>query len=153
VEIRGPQPGDNFCACPDFATNALGTCKHIEFTLGRLSRRRTNRAALDAGFQPAHSEVTLRYGARREVRFLPGTACPPQLAILAADYFDADRTLRPNAFARFEQFMARAAEFDHDLRCHQDALAFIAEVRDAGARARRVADAFPRGIDNPALDK
>src|SRR5262249_15832942 len=36
VAIRGRQPGDNFCSCPDFTTNALGTCKHIEFTLSYL---------------------------------------------------------------------------------------------------------------------
>ena len=35
VAIRGVHPGENFCACPDFATNDLGTCKHIEFVLGR----------------------------------------------------------------------------------------------------------------------
>ena len=28
--IRGTQPGDNFCACCDFTSNELGTCKHIE---------------------------------------------------------------------------------------------------------------------------
>ena len=27
IAIRGPQPGDNYCSCPDFVTNALGTCK------------------------------------------------------------------------------------------------------------------------------
>src|SRR5262249_52422232 len=40
VTIRGPRPGDNACTCPDFATNTLGTCKHVEFTLARLERRR-----------------------------------------------------------------------------------------------------------------
>ena len=40
VAIRGGRPGDNFCACPDFATNELGTCKHIEFTLARLEKER-----------------------------------------------------------------------------------------------------------------
>src|SRR5207248_160061 len=30
VQIRGARPGDNHCSCPDFATNTLGTCKHIE---------------------------------------------------------------------------------------------------------------------------
>ena len=29
VAIRGKHPGDNFCACPDYATNELGTCKDI----------------------------------------------------------------------------------------------------------------------------
>jgi SNF2 family DNA or RNA helicase len=44
--IRGSELGTNFCACPDFATNALGTCKHIEFTLGRLGRTRERRRVL-----------------------------------------------------------------------------------------------------------
>ena len=35
VAIRGANPGENFCGCPDFATNDLGTCKHIEFVLGK----------------------------------------------------------------------------------------------------------------------
>ena len=38
VAIRGEHLGDNFCSCPDFTTNSLGTCKHIEFTLQTLRR-------------------------------------------------------------------------------------------------------------------
>src|SRR5262245_35001166 len=33
VHIRGAQLGENHCSCPDFTTNTLGTCKHIEFIL------------------------------------------------------------------------------------------------------------------------
>lgn len=29
VAIRGLRPNDNFCSCPDYASNELGTCKHI----------------------------------------------------------------------------------------------------------------------------
>jgi hypothetical protein len=36
VRIRGLAAGDNYCSCPDFATNTRGTCKNIEFTLARL---------------------------------------------------------------------------------------------------------------------
>ncbi|MBI1989792.1 MAG: hypothetical protein HYS65_08655, partial [Betaproteobacteria bacterium] len=35
VAIRGTGARDNYCSCPDYATNELGTCKHIEFTLAR----------------------------------------------------------------------------------------------------------------------
>jgi len=38
VAIRGLGLGDNFCSCPDFAVNTLGTCKHIEFTLAQIER-------------------------------------------------------------------------------------------------------------------
>src|SRR5262245_38776886 len=151
VHIRGAQPGDNYCSCPDFATNTLGTCKHIEFTLAALERKRGGVAALRAGFQPPYSEVHLHYGARREVRFRPGSECPVGLARLAARYFDLDGTLRPEAFARFEMFIAEANRHEHELRCHDDVLALIAEVRDAERRRARVAEAFPRGSRSAAF--
>jgi SWIM zinc finger len=55
VAIRGRGIGENFCSCPDFATNDLGTCKHIEFTLARIEARRGGRAALGRGFKPQRS--------------------------------------------------------------------------------------------------
>src|SRR5207248_6447608 len=39
-----------------------------------------------------------------------------------------------------------AGQLDDDLRCQDDVLAFVAEVRDGQERRRRVAEAFPRGI-------
>jgi superfamily II DNA or RNA helicase len=135
VAIRASLPGRNFCACPDFATNALGTCKHIEFTLARLERRPGARQTLARGWTPPFSEVYLRYGARREVRFRSGTKAPAALHRLAARYFDAG-TLRPEAFGRFDTFLARATRLDPDLRCYEDALGFVAQVRDAERRAR-----------------
>src|SRR5262249_46073731 len=59
VSIRGTQPGDNSCSCPDFTTNTLGTCKHIEFTLAQLERKRGGSTALAAGYQPPYSEIYL----------------------------------------------------------------------------------------------
>jgi superfamily II DNA or RNA helicase len=151
VHIRGVQPGDNYCSCPDFATNTLGTCKHIEFTLAVLERKRGGVAALRSGYQPYYSEVYLHYGARREVRFRPGSDCPLALARLAARYFDADGALLPDAFGRFESFVAEAAKLDHEVRCHDDVLGFIAEVRDAERRRTRVAEAFPKGANSTAF--
>jgi superfamily II DNA or RNA helicase len=153
VTVRGAGVGDNFCTCADFATNTLGTCKHIEFTLSRLERSRDNRSALKAGFQPPYSEVYLQYGAQREVRFRPGTNCPVELARLAGKYFGPEGTLLPEAFARFEKFLAEAAELEPELRCQDDALGFVAEVRDAEHRRQRVAEAFPAGVRSAAFKK
>jgi hypothetical protein len=58
VAIRGRNPCDNYCSCPDFAVNTLGTCKHIEFTLAVLERKRASRAALGAGFIPTTPRST-----------------------------------------------------------------------------------------------
>ncbi len=67
VAIRGAGLGDNFCSCPDFATNTLGTCKHIEFSLARLERKRGGKAALRRGF---HHECSSR---RRPCPSAPAT--------------------------------------------------------------------------------
>ena len=69
-------PGDKLCSCLDFATNDLGTCKHIEFTLARLGARRGGKAALARVFAPPYSEVYLHQAGLRTVRFRPAADCP-----------------------------------------------------------------------------
>ncbi|OQX30368.1 MAG: helicase [Candidatus Sedimenticola endophacoides] len=46
VNIRSLERRSNYCNCPDFATNQLGTCKHIEAVLHRLEKmpKRTREA-------------------------------------------------------------------------------------------------------------
>jgi superfamily II DNA or RNA helicase len=153
VAIRGGGLGDNFCSCPDFATNTLGTCKHIEFTLAKLRRRAATKAALREGFRPDYSEVYLRYGARREVRLRLAEERPAGLDRLVADFFDAGGVLRPEAFARFEHFLSASEKIDPDLRCQEDVLGFVAELRDQDHRRRRLEQTFPEGIRSARFDK
>ncbi|MGA8259415.1 MAG: SNF2-related protein [Arenicellales bacterium] len=154
VAIRGVRLGDNFCSCPDFATNMLGTCKHIEFTLGRLEKKRGGAKALAQGFSPPYSEIYLRYGAERTVHFRPGTECPAKVRRSAARLFEAqqDWRLPTSRFERLEAFVARARETEHELRCYEDALTFIAEVRDAGHRRRVLDEAYPEGGASRGLE-
>src|SRR5438128_1075200 len=151
VAIRGSEPGNNFCSCPDFATNTLGTCKHIEFALARLGRNSENRKALARAFEPPFSEVYLHYGAQRQVRFRPRAGASAALTRLAAQYFDGGGTLRTDAFVQFETFLSAAARLDPDLRCYEDALDFVAQVRDAERREKVLAEVFPRGIRSAAF--
>jgi superfamily II DNA or RNA helicase len=153
VAIRGQGLGDNYCSCPDFAVNSLGTCKHIEWVLRKLQRTQGARRVLAQGFHPAYSQVYLRYGAKREVIFKPGTESPRGLHELAAEHFDADWILRAEAYGRFDTFMKRAGTFAHDLRCYDDALDFIAEVRDRAHLKERIDKAFPDGIEDAAFDR
>ncbi len=151
VAIRGQGLGENFCSCPDFTTNTLGTCKHVEFTLSRLGRNRVYRKTLAAGFHPDYSEVYVRYGAKREVMFRPGKACPEGLLGEAQRYFDDHNRLAPDAYGRFHTFLHQAAQWEHDLRCYDDALAMIAEVRDRARLADEIDQAFPKGIRSAAF--
>ncbi|MDJ0861705.1 MAG: DEAD/DEAH box helicase [Gammaproteobacteria bacterium] len=153
VAIRGAGLGDNYCACPDFATNLLGTCKHVEFVLGRLERRRGGKAALRRGFEADYSELFLRYGAERHICFRAGRRCTPALLKRARDLFDSEHgwCLPSARFDRLEEFLAAARRSRHEVRCYDDALAFVAERRADDARRRRLIDLFPQGSDTPAL--
>ncbi len=152
VAIRGQELGENFCSCPDFKTNALGTCKHIEFTLEFIRRKRGGSLALKRGYQAPYSSVYLRYGAQRQVRFRAGTECPAEMRELAEQYFDRDGAIKPTAMDRFDQFIEKTAAIPHELRCYDDALAFVAEVRDAAERRQILDKAFPLGANSPAFE-
>ncbi|MBN1420580.1 MAG: DEAD/DEAH box helicase [Planctomycetes bacterium] len=145
VVIRGEGPGLNYCSCPDFAVNTLGTCKHIEFLLGKLGKTARQRVLLRKGHAPSFSEVLLRYGAERQVVFSPGTEAPRGLRRLAAQFFDERGVLHAKGLAGFDAFVKRARRFDHEVRIYEDALRLIAEKRDAERRAEDIGAHFGNG--------
>jgi superfamily II DNA or RNA helicase len=153
VAIRSLGPGGNFCSCPDYATSELGTCKHIEFTLARLEKKRGARTAFARGYQPAFCELYLRNDGRRSVHFRAGTDCPPALREAAAGLFDAKHNgmLPEERLGELDHFMIMASKSGHELRAYDDALDFIAGRRDADRRAAKLAQLFPRGAADPTL--
>ncbi len=155
VAIRGAQPGDNFCACPDFATNELGTCKHIEFTLARLARKRGAKAAFARGYQPAFSELYLRCDGERAIHFRAGTDCPAKVKKAAALLFDEAAGWRLPAahFDALGGFLASVAGIGHELRAYDDALDHVAGRRDAVRRDATLTRFFPRGADDAQFRK
>lgn len=155
VAIRGAAPGQNFCSCPDFATNELGTCKHIEFTLAKLAARRGGKAALRRGFQPAYSEVWLDYAGARQVRFRAGSSCPPALLQQARSLFDAAAgwALPWDRLDGLQPLLQAAHEAGHDLRCCDDVWGFVAQIRDGERRQLALAEAYPKGAADKGLGK
>src|SRR5256714_8502226 len=87
VSIRGFDVGDNTCECPDFRTNTLGTCKHIEGVLAALRDQMPEqvRRKKAAG---THPEIFLQYGEHLRI----GLHLPPRysdmLRVLADTLFD-----------------------------------------------------------------
>ncbi len=86
VSIRGFDVGDNLCECPDFKTNTLGTCKHIEAVLATLradapAQLRQRKAAV------TRPELALSYGEQLcPVLHLP-PRCSDPLRALAEKFF------------------------------------------------------------------
>jgi superfamily II DNA or RNA helicase len=153
VTIRGQAVGDNRCTCPDYATNDLGTCKHIEFVLGRLLARRGAKAAFTRGFVAPYSELWLHRGDRHQVRWRAGSDCPPRLLARAGRLFDAAAggALREQRLAELPEFIAAAQAAGHDCRVDDEVFDFIAQARDAERRAQTLDAAYPGGAADPAL--
>jgi SNF2 family DNA or RNA helicase len=87
VSIRGFDVGDNTCECPDYRTNTLGTCKHVEAVLAALNDEATPTVRRRKA-TVTHPEIYLRYGEQLRL----GLHLPPrhsdQLATLAETFFD-----------------------------------------------------------------
>lgn len=155
VSIRSQALGRNFCTCLDYATNDLGTCKHIEFTLAKLQRRRGAQAAFKRGWQPLHSEIWLDYAGVRRLRFAAGTSCPPALLKKAEALFDSknDWSLRSQDHAQLESLTQAAKALQHELRCEDDVWQFVAQLRDGQRREAILSAAYPKGFKDKAMDK
>ncbi len=154
VAIRGSQPGENYCSCPDFAVNTLGICKHIEYTLLRLRRTPKGEKALAAGFNQPYSEVFLCYGVKREVMFKAGSECPQHAEELAKQYFDSRGFLREDAYARFHTFI-RSGRWSSRMTCAVTMMPWsLLPKSETKTICRRVVrKAFPQGIDSAALQR
>lgn len=138
VSIRGEQPGWNFCSCMDFKTNLLGTCKHIEFVLFNIRKKSANRKILKAGYKPFYTSVYLSYQKERAVKIRIGSECKKEFELLAAEYFDKENNLLPNAWQHFDVFLQKAYAIHVNFRCYQDALTFILDKRETYERNKTI---------------
>lgn len=149
VAIRGLEPGSNYCSCPDYSINNLGTCKHIEFTLLKLKKGKGAKKAFRDGFSQLYSEIYLHYGLKREIRFKPGKDAPQKLLAFAKKYFTPDGILKDECILDFHRILGDMPVAGHELRCYDDVLSFIAEHQDADHGRAIVAKHFKDGLDSP----
>jgi len=150
VSIRGQNPGDNHCSCPDFAVNTLGTCKHIEFTLAKLSRRPGAKSALAGGYHPPFSELYLRYGADRQVIVRLGTGVSDGASKGIAKFIDKSSAMRVDKLEQFDELLRILKQDEHEVRVHDDALEFVAQCRDRRRLRERVDEILPDDVEDSA---
>lgn len=118
VEIRDLTQRAFSCTCPDFRTNGLGTCKHIEATLIRLKRREKSqfRLAEKTGsprIDLVHDGGSLRI--ERNFKLLPASLRPLFTAdgVLSGDPAEALPKLRRSSKIRVSQDVDHFLETRH----------------------------------------
>lgn len=73
VAVRDEKNGHNFCSCPDFKVSVLGTCKHVEYMLHHLKKKKSNGKYFREGYMPEYSSISVRYGNERKIFLRIGT--------------------------------------------------------------------------------
>jgi SNF2 family DNA or RNA helicase len=68
VSLRGFEPGQSYCSCPDFRTNHLGTCKHVLHALDKI-KKRFPRKKLESPCRRHNFSLRLDYGKQLGLRF------------------------------------------------------------------------------------
>ncbi len=139
VHIRSLTRRANHCTCPDFATNELGTCKHVEAVLHRIRKRRDFKRI--AALPPPRAAVFLDWEGDNApcIRLHRGAETAVDLLPLLQDHFDADGRFRlrlPDDFLRFADIIAERGDVD----IGADALGYARRLAEDASRAVRAAE-------------
>jgi len=149
VAMRGPGLFENYCSCPDFAVNTLGTCKHIEALLLRLGKR-YGKSLESRKFARARASISLQYGETVAVRLRLPADPAPALRELGEQYFDPAGLLRPEHFRSFHRVLEAFRQADLDAVIYSDVLEYIDrenELAEGLELERRLLAKLRRGRD------
>ena len=106
VALRGWQPGDSYCSCPDFRKNTLGTCKHILHALEK-ARRRFPDSARGRPHRQRDICVHLSYGKDLELRILLPARLDDKASAIVRPIRDQPITDLPDLLKRIRRLEAQ----------------------------------------------
>ncbi|HEY6352348.1 MAG TPA: DEAD/DEAH box helicase [Candidatus Angelobacter sp.] len=130
VALRGPSLFENYCSCPDFAINTLGTCKHIEAVILRL-RQRHGSALEREQFQRLRASISLHYGETIGIRLRLPVKPSTALQSLAEQYFDSQGLLRSEHLRQFEHVLEEFRKADDQAIIYSDVLEYLDRQNEA----------------------
>lgn len=129
VAMRGPGLFDNYCSCPDFSRNTLGTCKHIESLLQRL-RARHRSALARKQYSRTRASLSLQYGESLEVRLRLPDEPVPALRRIADTYFDSAGLLLREQYGQFANVLGEVRATDASAVVYSDVLEYVERVNE-----------------------
>src|SRR5260370_1152876 len=115
---------ENFCSCPDFAVNTLGTCKHIEGVLIRL-RQEHGKALERKPYKRNRASLSVQYGETLDVGLRLPASPSPALVALAGKYFDSTGLLIQENFRQFDRVLEDLRSLDDQAVVYSDVLEYL----------------------------
>ncbi len=122
VSLRGGEPGESYCTCPDFRTNRLGTCKHILHALEKVRKRFANKI-LDKPYRRKNLSLRLDYGQTLGLRF----NLPDKLDDEAKDILGPDAERTSDDAEAVVRRMRKLEQAGYPVHVYPDAEEFIEE--------------------------
>ncbi len=135
VTIRGFDTGDNTCTCPDFKSNTLGTCKHVEAVLEKLEHESPQTVKKRKAIV-TRPEITLDYTAhhlRLKLQLPPRHS--DKLGQLAAKFFDKAGFALP--VLDYAALVDAAESVPEQVTVMSDAMDFIGRENERALLAER----------------
>jgi len=136
VRVKGFDVGENNCTCPDFKSNTLGTCKHIEAVLeilrSELPAHLTRKKAV-----ATRPELLLSYGEHLQLQLHLPPRHSDKLENLRRQFFDEQGLWSHRG--RFEDLVPAIEEVPEAVTVLSDAMEFIDREIDRREMARREA--------------
>jgi superfamily II DNA or RNA helicase len=139
VTIRSLNRRANFCTCPDFAGNQLGTCKHIEAVLHKIAKDRNYKQFKKMPAPFAYVYLDRNGDGVPQLRLHRSQNQADDLRPLQDDYFDADGTFRGRLPDDFFRFVDRAGERG-DVHIGEDATDFARHLATEAAHRLRAGE-------------
>ncbi|NOQ21387.1 MAG: hypothetical protein GQ565_01880 [Candidatus Aegiribacteria sp.] len=137
VHIRSVEQLINSCTCPDYKTNTVGTCKHIEGVLLHLRKTLGKRWGKLAGEALPCTQVYLHRSDKVTVRItlpLPSGYNNEPLFQLLNRYFDSEGILQGSALhtlpALIQEISSLSSDLQDKLFIHDDARHFLDILQD-----------------------
>jgi SNF2 family DNA or RNA helicase len=143
VSIRDNISSFNYCSCPDFRVNTLGTCKHVEYVLLSKLRFKKYQKLITRSRKNDYSSLSIYYGKDRLVRLKKADHIdryPHE-----EEFFDANGFLLPGMIAKLESFIKDATGTDPEFRIYPDVFEFIERKKEARSRQEKLKEIFPDG--------
>ncbi len=130
VALRSRDNSLNFCSCPDFKTNLLGTCKHIEAVRLHIAKKRGTKKLLNELPALPYSSLYVSYLDDRKIKLRIGSDNKEEFEQWAKQFFDNEFTLLQAAYFDIEKLLQDAHGINPSFRCYEDALQLIIAHRE-----------------------
>lgn len=145
VQIRSLKERRNYCTCPDFAVNQLGTCKHIEAVLHKIQKDKNYSSIKDN--PPGHPFVYLDWDVDNapKIKLVRSGRLSGELTEIVSEYFDAQGYFSKRLPDDFYPLSDALYGYD-DIHIGEDVLAYIRRLTTEHSHKLRMKEIHERLI-------